>query len=63
MILRFTVDHLRASRVAGNWLLARRLPGEGVVPMPMTPVEFGKLITDETEKWGKVVRAADIKAE
>jgi len=31
--------------------------------MPMTPVEFGKLITDETERWGKVVRAADIKAE
>jgi hypothetical protein len=23
-------------------------------PMPMTPVEFGKLIADETEKWAKV---------
>ena len=22
--------------------------------MPMTPAEFGKLIADETEKWGKV---------
>src|ERR1700730_2803597 len=25
-ILRFTIDHLRASRVMGTWLLARRLP-------------------------------------
>jgi tripartite-type tricarboxylate transporter receptor subunit TctC len=35
----------------------------GVVPMPMTPAEFGKFIADETEKWGKVIRAANIKAE
>jgi len=27
------------------------------------PVDFGKLIADETEKWGKVVRAASIKPE
>jgi tripartite-type tricarboxylate transporter receptor subunit TctC len=27
------------------------------------PAEFGKLIADETEKWGKVIRAANIKAE
>src|SRR5229473_4757947 len=27
-ILRFTIDHLRASRVVGTWLLARRLPGD-----------------------------------
>ena len=25
--------------------------------------DFGKLITEETEKWGKVIRAANIKAE
>jgi tripartite-type tricarboxylate transporter receptor subunit TctC len=31
------------------------------VPMPMTPAEFGKFIADETEKWIKVVRAANIK--
>ena len=34
----------------------------GGVPMPMTPAEFGKLLADETEKWGKVIRAANIKA-
>ena len=30
---------------------------------PTSPVEFGKFIADETEKWGKVVRFAGIKAE
>ena len=28
-----------------------------------SPAEFGKLIADETEKWGKVIRAANIKAD
>jgi hypothetical protein len=28
----------------------------------MTSAEFGKFIADETEKWGKVIRAANIKA-
>ena len=28
-----------------------------------SPADFGKLIADETEKWAKVIRAANIKAE
>jgi tripartite-type tricarboxylate transporter receptor subunit TctC len=28
-----------------------------------SPADFGKLLTEETEKWGKVIHAADIKAE
>jgi tripartite-type tricarboxylate transporter receptor subunit TctC len=32
----------------------------GGIPMPMTPAEFGKLIADETEKWAKVVKFANI---
>ena len=28
-----------------------------------SPADFGKHIADETEKWGKVIRAANIKAE
>ena len=40
-----------------------RLTDLGGVPMPMTPADFGKLIADETEKWGKVIRAANIKPE
>jgi tripartite-type tricarboxylate transporter receptor subunit TctC len=35
----------------------------GGVPTPMTPAEFAKLIADETEKWGKVIRAGNIKAD
>jgi tripartite-type tricarboxylate transporter receptor subunit TctC len=38
-----------------------RLNNIGAVPMPMTPAEFGKFIATETEKWGKVIRAANIK--
>ena len=35
----------------------------GVEPMSMTPVEFGKFIVEETEKWAKVVKFANIKPE
>ena len=37
-----------------------RIAELGGEPMPMTPAEFGKLVADETEKWGKVVKAAGI---
>jgi len=40
-----------------------RLADLGNVPIPMTPTEFGKFIAEETEKWAKVIRAANIKAE
>jgi tripartite-type tricarboxylate transporter receptor subunit TctC len=33
----------------------------GIVPMSMTPSEFGRLIANETEKWAKVVKFAGIK--
>jgi tripartite-type tricarboxylate transporter receptor subunit TctC len=38
-----------------------RLVGLGVPPMSMTPIEFGKLIVDYTEKWAKVIKFAGIK--
>jgi tripartite-type tricarboxylate transporter receptor subunit TctC len=38
-----------------------RLADLGGTPMPMTPADFRKFIADETEKWGKVIRAANIK--
>jgi tripartite-type tricarboxylate transporter receptor subunit TctC len=41
--------------------IKERLADLGGAPMPMTPAEFGKLIAEETEKWGKVIRAANIK--
>src|SRR5262249_23221754 len=40
-----------------------RLADLGGVALPGSPAEFGKLIADETEKWGKVIRAANIKAD
>ena len=40
-----------------------RLAQVGSVPAPMMKAEFGKLIVDETEKWGKVFKAAGIKAQ
>jgi tripartite-type tricarboxylate transporter receptor subunit TctC len=40
-----------------------RLADLGVVQMPMTPAEFGKWVADETEKWAKVILAANIKSE
>jgi tripartite-type tricarboxylate transporter receptor subunit TctC len=35
----------------------------GGMVLPGLPADFGKLITDETEKWGKVVKFAAIKPE
>ncbi|MGA8226937.1 MAG: tripartite tricarboxylate transporter substrate binding protein [Xanthobacteraceae bacterium] len=40
-----------------------RIAGLGGVPMPMSPAEFGKLVADETKKWGKVVKFAGISVE
>jgi tripartite-type tricarboxylate transporter receptor subunit TctC len=40
-----------------------RLAELGGIPMPMSPDEFARFISAETEKWGKVIRAANIKLE
>ena len=40
-----------------------RIADIGGVSLAGSPDEFGKLITDETEKWARVIRAAGIKAE
>jgi tripartite-type tricarboxylate transporter receptor subunit TctC len=37
-----------------------RLAGLGVEPLSMTRAEFATFIAAETEKWGKVIRAANI---
>ena len=41
--------------------IASRITDLGGVPMPMTPGEFGKLIASEIDKWGKVIKFANIK--
>jgi len=40
-----------------------RLADLGGSVLPGSPGDFAKLIADETEKWGKVIREANIKAE
>ena len=40
-----------------------RLESLGGVPNPMSPADFGKFIAAETDKWAKVVKFANIKAE
>jgi len=43
--------------------LKTRLVDLGGTLLAGSPADFGKLITDDTEKWAKVIRAANIKAE
>ena len=43
----------RVSHFVFHWFRGTLLPG--------SPADFGKLIADDTEKWGKVIRSANIK--
>ena len=44
-------------------LMKARFADQGGAGLPGSPTDFGKLIAEETEKWGKVIRAANIKAD
>jgi tripartite-type tricarboxylate transporter receptor subunit TctC len=44
-------------------MIKARLADMGGLPLAGSPADYGKLISDETEKWGKVIREAGIKAE
>jgi tripartite-type tricarboxylate transporter receptor subunit TctC len=46
-----------------NPKIKAQLADLGGIVLALSPAEFGKLIADETEKWGKVIRAANIKPE
>src|SRR5208283_1192808 len=41
--------------------MTARLAALGSSAFPVSPTDFGKFIADETEKWGKVIKAARIK--
>ncbi|MBR1144445.1 tripartite tricarboxylate transporter substrate binding protein [Bradyrhizobium sp. AUGA SZCCT0431] len=57
-LLNKEINAILASPVA-----AARLTDLGGTMLPGSPADFGKFIADETEKWGKVIRTANIKAE
>ena len=45
----------------GDPKMKARLADLGGTPLVGSPADFGKLIAEETEKWGKVVKFAGIK--
>lgn len=45
----------------GDPAMKARFADVGGVVLPGTPADFGNLIRDETEKWAKVIRAANIR--
>lgn len=51
------------SAILINSKVAKRLAELGGAPLVLSPAAFGKLIVEETAKWGKVIKAANIKAE
>jgi tripartite-type tricarboxylate transporter receptor subunit TctC len=40
-----------------------RLAELGATPFPGSPADYAKLVADETEKWGKVVKLSGARAE
>ncbi len=40
-----------------------RFADVGSLPEPMKPVDFGKFIAEDTEKWRRVIRQANISVE
>jgi tripartite-type tricarboxylate transporter receptor subunit TctC len=59
------IDKLNKEVNAGldDLKLKARLIDLGGTLLAGSPADFGKLIADDTEKWGKVIRAAKIRAE
>ena len=43
--------------------LKARFTDLGGTPLVGSPADFGKLIAEETEKWGNVIRSAKLRAE
>jgi len=59
------VDRLNAeiNAALADPKMKARFADLGGTVLPGSPADFGKLLADEKEKWGKVIRAANIKAE
>jgi len=59
------VDRLNKEINAGlaDAKLKARFGDLGLTPLPGSPADFGRLVADETEKWGRVVKFTGIKPE
>jgi tripartite-type tricarboxylate transporter receptor subunit TctC len=59
------VDELNRTINAGlaDPTIKARLADLGSEPLPLTPAQYAKALADDTEKWGKVIRAGNIKPE
>ncbi len=60
------IDKLNAAinaAIADPKMRARLADLGGTAARPGSPADFGQLIAEETEKWGKVIRTANIKVE
>ena len=57
------IDRIHKEVAAGlvDAKMKARFADLGGAPMPMTSAEFTRLIADETEKWAKVIRRANLK--
>jgi tripartite-type tricarboxylate transporter receptor subunit TctC len=47
----------------GNATIKARIADLGGMVLAGSPADFGKIIADDTEKWGRVIRAANIQPE
>jgi hypothetical protein len=56
-------DQLAAFAALADPKIKAQLADLGATALSLSPADFGKLIAEETEKWGKVIRAANIKPE
>jgi tripartite-type tricarboxylate transporter receptor subunit TctC len=55
--------HRELLKVLNDPAIREELAKHGLEPQPGTPEELARYVDSETEKWGKVVRQANIKAE
>jgi tripartite-type tricarboxylate transporter receptor subunit TctC len=59
------VDKLKneINAAIANPRIKARFAELGNMVLPTSPSDFEKLVAEETRKWGKVIRAANIKAD